>query len=63
MSAGAKTRKRAAVRAARALAVAVGLPQGRRKPDLSLVEFEELHASVVDVCDAGQKRVADEVLS
>eukprot|EP00974_Lingulodinium_polyedra_P126022 11196725-Lingulodinium_polyedra.AAC.1 len=56
----AKTRQRATVHALRALAVAVGLPQSRRKPDLSLAEFEELRASVVDACDAGQKRKADE---
>eukprot|EP00974_Lingulodinium_polyedra_P018067 1750613-Lingulodinium_polyedra.AAC.1 len=43
MSADAKTRQRANIHALRALAVAVGLPQSRRKPDLSLAEFEELH--------------------
>ena len=63
MPADAKTRKRSAVDALRTVAEEVGLPQSRRRPDLTLAEIERLHAEVVQASNAAQKSKADAALS
>ena len=59
MPADGKTRKRLAVDALRNIAEDVGMPQSRRRPDLSLAEFEALYVQVVEACTPAQTRKAD----